>query len=332
VLVLAAAALAVASTSAGAHASTPALPALQTTTLSQHGVRVLARLPWQARRYIVNSGEEVRVSVSPAYASDPQAGQRWAEFFASLPHNAELARLDAYIAPLDEVEQICGGEAFGCYGSNHLVTMGEANSGVTAQSVATHEYGHHVAQNRINPPWLAIDWGTKRWASVVGVCARQRDGTAFPGDEDVNYTLNPGEAFAESYRALVETNGTGVGYDWPLVDDSFRPTPEALAAVREDVAHPWVAPSTATISGRFAGAARAWTTSVATPLDGDLRIQVGAAADVKLLAGDAVLAKSSWTSSGGKALEYRICGTRSLKVRVSRTGAAARFTLRITEP
>ena len=37
---------------------------------------------------------------------------------------------------------------------------------------------------------------------------------AFPGNEGANYSLNPGEAFAESYRVLVETNGTAVGYDW----------------------------------------------------------------------------------------------------------------------
>src|SRR5262249_38206173 len=112
VTVLAAATLGAASTSAGAqaHDSACALPAPRTTALSQHGLSVLVRLPWHETRYTVD-GEEVRVSVSLAYASDPQAGQRWAEFFASLPHNSELAKLDAYVASLDEVQKICGDEA-----------------------------------------------------------------------------------------------------------------------------------------------------------------------------------------------------------------------------
>lgn len=328
---LAAAALAAASSPSGvqAHDST----AFRTDTLSQHGLRVLERLRWRKVGYVVD-GEEVRVSVSPAYAADPQAGQRWAEFFASLPHNSELARLDAYVAPLDEVERICGDKALGCYGANHLVTMGEPNGGVSAQSVATHEYGHHIAQNRINAPWLAIDWGTKRWASVVGVCARERAGTAFPGAEDEHYFLNPGEAFAESYRVLVEGAASG----WPLVDESFRPTDEALAAVREDVAHPWLAPTATAITGKLARTRPTWSTNLATPLDGELSLRLsgaGGAGDLKLLSSDGrkVLATGSWTSGGGKSVEYVICGERSVMVRVTTAArTATRFRLLVRKP
>jgi hypothetical protein len=336
VVLLAAAVLAAAGSPPAmqAHDSAPAATAFRTDTLSQHGLRVLARLRWHEAHYVVSGGETVRVSLSPAYASDPQAGQRWADFFASLPHNSELALLDAYIAPLDEVEKICGGEAYGCYGGNHLVTMGEPNGGVTPQSVATHEYGHHIAGNRINPPWLALDWGTKRWSSVVGVCARQRAGTAFPGNEDEYYILNPGEAFAESYRVLVE----GPAADWPLVDDSFRPTAEALDAVREDVAHPWIAPTATTINGRLAGNRRTWTTHVATPYDGELRLRLsgaGGGRDMRLLSSDGqkVLATGSWTADGGKSVEYVICGQRSVTVRVTTAArASTRFRLLVRKP
>jgi len=219
------------------------------------------------------------------------------------------------------------------------VTVGDTTGGMVPMSVAAHEYGHHIAANRWNPPWLALDWGTKRWASLMGICARATAGTAFPGDEGANYSLNPGEGFAESYRGLAETTGTAFGYAWPLVDPSFRPGGEALAAVREDVLHPWAGPTAVTVRARFARRARVWSRVIATPLDGDLRIRIrvpggGGADDVTLRASDGrtVLAKSTWDSSGGKAVAYRICGTRSLKVRVTRAGAARRFTLNVASP
>jgi hypothetical protein len=338
VALLAAALVAAASSSsAGAGRSLPA-PAfvpgtIRTTTLDAAGLRRLASHEWLSHK-----GSALRLSISPAYASDPGSQQRWTTFFMSLLHGPELDLLDVYVAPVTEVEQICGGDAFGCYGYNHLVVMGEANDGVTAEMVARHEYGHHVASNRMNPPWLAVDWGTKRWASAVGVCSRVSAGTAFPGDEDVNYELNPGEAFAESYRVLVETNGTGVGYDWPILDDSFRPTAETLAAVREDVLHPWTGPAGRTIQAKFLRRSHTWITTVATPLDGDLRVRVttpgGGADGVTLLSGDGqtVLANGTWSTSGGKSIAYRVCGERSVRVRVARGGAAARFTVRVQAP
>jgi hypothetical protein len=337
--VLAVAFAAAASTSAGASVRVEAAPAMRlgpmrTAVLTSAGLRRLEAQKWVAGK----SGASVKVSVSPAYSSDPGMAQRWADFFASLLHGPELADLDAYIAPLAEVEDICRGDAFGCYGSNHLVVMGETNFGVTPESVARHEYGHHIAAHRANPPWLALDWGTKRWASYVGVCARSVAGSAFPGDEGANYALNPGEAFAESYRVLMETNGSAVGFDWPIVDPSFRPDAQSLAALREDVIDPWESPSTTTIRGKFLRRSRGWNGQVATPLDGEIRIQVkvpgGGADDVTLLSSDgrAVLAAGSWNSSGAKVAEYRVCGSRTLRVRVTRGGAAARFSLRVTAP
>jgi hypothetical protein len=145
------------------------------------------------------------VLVSEAYASDSGVAQRWADFFATLLHGPELGLLTAYLAPLDEVHGICGQGALGCYSSNRLVTVGDSSGGIPPASVAAHEYGHHVAYNRVNPPWIAVAWGTKRWASHMNVCSRAAAGTAMPGDEGVDYVLNPGEAFAETFRVLNET-------------------------------------------------------------------------------------------------------------------------------
>jgi len=200
--------------------------------------------------------------------------------------------------------------------------------------VAAHEYGHHVAANRLNPPWVALDWGTKRWASYEGVCTRVAAKTAFPGDEGLNYSLNPGEAFAETFRVAFETGGTGVGFTWPIVDASFRPDTQALAAVREDTLQPWVGATSTTIRGRFTKGRPTWSTTLATPLDGDLRVDVASAADLTLRSVDGrrILARGSWNGTGGKSATYRVCGARSLQVRLKRNGAAARFTLRMTIP
>jgi hypothetical protein len=60
----------------------------------------------------------------------------------------------------------------------------------------------------------------------------------------------------------------------------------------------------------------------------------GGADDVALLSSDgkSVIARGSWTSVGGKEAHYRLCGTRSVIVRVSRGGSAAGFTLRVAVP
>jgi hypothetical protein len=225
-------------------------------------------------------------------------------------------------------------DVLGCYGGDELFTLGESAPGLpSATSVAAHEYGHHIAAHRDNAPWQALDWGAKRWATRMDVCRRAAAGTAFPGDEAADYSFNPGEAFAEAYRVLVETDGTALGYTWPIVDPSFRPDADALAALREDVVDPWSGPTVTTLRGRFPRAKRVWTTTIATPLDGELRVRIDVPDDVSLVAPDGtVLARSTWTSAGGKRVGYRVCGVRSLRIRVSRAGPAARFTLRVSKP
>lgn len=284
-------------------------------------------------------GEQVTVYVSTNYPQGDTLARQWVDFFAALPHGKEISTATVYVAPLAQVAEMCfSSEALGCYGGQTLVVVGETTDGVAPSSVAMHEYAHHIAANRSNAPWSALDWGTKRWASQMGICSRVASGMAYPGDEGNNYALNPGEAFAESYRVLVETKSTGVGYDWPIMDPSFRPTPEALAALREDVLHPWIGSTTKTINGKFLRHRRTWATQVTTPLDGDLRIRVtvpgGGADDVTLLSSDGrtVLATGSWASSGGKTVEYRVCGARSFRVRVTRGVPAARFTLQVQAP
>jgi len=308
-------------------------------TLLAGAPRHLAEASWWGGTYFISDGEQVAIYISTSYPEPGSLAQHWVEFFAGLPHGKEISALKVYVAPIGEVGDLCASvEALGCYGGQTLVMAGDSTDGIAPASIAAHEYGHHVAANRSNPPWRALDWGTKRWASKVGVCSRVQSGTAYPGDEGLNYSLNAGEAFAESYRVLVETNGTAEGYDWPIADPSFRQTPESLAAVREDVLQPWAGPTTTTIRGKFLRGKHIWSTQVATPFDGDFRARVTApgsgADDVKILSGDGgtLLATGSWNGSGGKSAEYRVCGARSVKVRVIRAAAAARFTLQVQLP
>jgi hypothetical protein len=312
----------------------PATPLARRTELLNGPPRHLAA-PWWGGRYSLLDGEHVSVYVSMRYPDPEAVAEKWVSFFGALPHGNELSLVTVYVAPIDEVEQMCfNADALGCYGGNELVTVGETTAGVPATSIAAHEYGHHIAAHRQNPPWVALDWGTKRWATRMDVCRRVAAGTAFPGDESLEYTLNPSEAFAESYRVLVETDGTATGYSWPIVDDSFRPDGAALAALREDVLDPWSGSTVTTLHGRFKGSATQWARTIATPLDGDLRVKIDAPDDVSLTSADgrAVLAKGTWTSAGGKAVAYRVCGMRSLQVRVTRLTRTARFTLRISKP
>jgi len=290
---------------------------------------------WVGGWYPLADGEHVSVYVSTRYAEPDALARKWVSFFAALPHGSELSLLKAYVAPLDEVADMCAAvDVLGCYGGDELVTLGESAPGLLpTSSIAAHEYGHHIAAHRDNAPWQALDWGAKRWATQMNVCRRVTVGTAFPGNESADYSFNPGEAFAETYRVLVETEGTATGYAWPIVDPSFRPDAAALAALRDDVVDPWPGPTRTTLHGRFKRGTRVWTTTIATPLDGEIRVRIDVPDDVSLAAPDGtVVARSTWTSAGGKWVGYRDCGVRSLRVRVLRAGPAARFTLRLSKP
>jgi hypothetical protein len=142
---------------------------------------------WWGGRRTTSTGEGVWVYVSVAYTVDETRIDALTDFLSGLLHGSELAGLTVYVAPLPLLQTLCKTEhALGCYDPSFkvMVVPGEdVVGGPTVAQVVTHEYGHHVATNRLNTPWPAVDWGTKRWASYVGICARASAGTVFPGDE-----------------------------------------------------------------------------------------------------------------------------------------------------
>jgi hypothetical protein len=308
----------------------------RTTGLGPAGERRVHTASWWGRGYTTSTGETVTVSVSDSYPADDAVGQAWADWFAGLVHGSELQLLHVYVATPQEVQSECGNaDALGCYGSNMLIVPGETVNGVDPKLIATHEYGHHVAFNRANPPWIAVDWGPKRWASYTNVCARTTAGTAYPGDEADHYRQNPGEAFAETYRLLNETKAGATNFIWPVVDGSFYPDAGALQAVEQDVLQPWTTPATRSVRVRFPRGKRVWTLQLATPLDGSLDVDVtlptGALDDVSLVGAGRVLVQGLWSGAHEKKLAYQICGQRSLLLRVVRQGRPDSFTVRITQ-
>ncbi len=283
---------------------------------------------WSGGAVTTSTGEALTVYVSSALPAELGTAQTWAEFLAHLVHGSELAALTAYIAPLSEIEDICGQGALGCYGGNRLAAMGETTYGITAAEVVRHEYGHHVAGNRLNPPWSAIDWGPKNWASGARICRRAVDGSAYPGDEGDYYELNPGEAWAETYRLMDERKAGAAGSGWQLIDPSFYPDELALQAAERDVSQPWSSSTKTTYRHRFtAKSSRLWSLAIATPLDGDMAVTVrlpkGGMHDVFLVDRQrgVIFGAALWSGASEKRFTTTVCGTRALLLKVRQRGA-----------
>lgn len=290
--------------------------------------------------YTTSRGEKVTVYVSDRYPRDEAVGQRWAEFVGSLVHGDELGTATIFLSPPSEVSTRCGEGALACYstGARAIVAPAEdAPAGPTAKAILAHEYGHHVAASRVNTPGRAVDWGTKRWATAARVCARARDGTAFPGGGRNEYHLDPGEAFAESYRVLNERRLGLPETEWAIVDRSFYPDEAALAAVEQDVVAPWTTPSFRSLGGRFVRKAPPTRRlTVATALDGTAAATLRAPAKTRFVvellgSGGFVVARGTST---GKAVrvDAPVCGSRSIDVRVRRVTGFGRYALTVSTP
>jgi hypothetical protein len=287
---------------------------------------------------VTSSGEVVDVRVSDDLpAATPQA---WAEFIATLVHGPEISRLTAYVVTFDEMQDVCGTNALGCYSANQTVVPGEVTpDGTTPEEIIRHEYGHHVAFNRVNTPWVAIEWGPKHWASTANVCARVARKEAFPGDQGSNYPRNPGEAWAETYRLMDERKNGITTATWPIIAPSFYPAEDALLAAERDVVEPWTQTHTVGFSRTFTKTSKkVWWIPLATPLDGELRLAstlpAGGEYDVALVSSDrkTVVQRAGWVSQRLKRLSTTVCGQRSHFVRVTRNGPPGRARVAVTLP
>jgi hypothetical protein len=274
-------------------------------------------------------GETVTIYFSDSYTQDPTLQLKWADFLTSLVHGSEISTVVIHLEPLSEVQRFCGPSAAACYSPKlHVIYAPGDNpdSQDTAEGVLAHEYGHHVANSRLNPPFSSVNYGTKRWATYESVCSRANTGALFPGAEDSDhYKLNPGEAFAETYRVLNEQK-LGIGIEpWNIVSTVLYPDATALSLLEQDVTTPWTANTVQQVSGgTLTGKVRTRTITVGTPLDGKLSFsprQTGkATVAISLLSNGKTLASEKLAAPTARSLSTTICGQRAFTVREELTG------------
>jgi hypothetical protein len=305
-------------------------------TVRSQNTSALAPSGYWGGEYKISSGETVTVYASNSYPVDAALGQRWANFLGSLIHGSELSKVTVLLTTPQQISTICGSDALACYSArgSALYAPGEdPSAGISAEAVVTHEYGHHVAANRVNPPWNALDWGPKRWASAMQVCARTKRGELYPGAEDpVRYEQNPGEAWAETYRLLNERRLGLPETPWEVVSQSLYPSTAALAAAEQDVRSPWT-PSTASVrTGKVSRTAKSRTYTFSTPLDGALEVSLrtssGLRVALNVYAATARVAHATGVRTVTRSTT--VCGTRTYRVRVTDTRGAGSFRLAVT--
>jgi hypothetical protein len=297
-----------------------------------------AAIEWRGGPITTSTGETVDVRVSEALPLETVTPEGWAEFLAKLVHGKELSELTTYIAPLSEIEQLCGGEALGCYSRNSAAAVGEVlPDGTTPEEVVRHEYGHHIALYRSNTPWRAIDWGPKHWASASNVCARVSRREAYPGDEGEHYAQNPGEAWAETYRLMDERKAGITTARWQIVAPSFYPTEAALQAAEQDVIRPWTA-GQRSVFRRQLKKGQVWWVKLSTPLDGSIAVTVtipkGGLHQAELVAADrtTVIKRGSAAGPRKRRISGTVCGQRAEFVRVTQKGTAGPVTVAVSTP
>jgi hypothetical protein len=276
-------------------------------------------------------GSSVRIDVSDSYPVDETLPENWATYLGTLVHGRELSRLTLDLKPLSEVEQVCGSQALACYdpGSQTIVASPDDQlDAPPAKEIVTHEYGHHVARNQSDAPWLAEDYGTKRWSSYENICARTAAGTAAPGNEGGSYAENPGEAFAEAYRVLNLTKQGQTSIGWDIVSQSFYPDATALALLDEDVTSPWAGPTVTHVHGSF-GFGRVRTIRLKTGLDGTLVARLHSPTKARM---QLALYSGSTLLERGTTVGYQVCGQRTLTLKVERLKGEGAFTVDVSKP
>ncbi len=283
---------------------------------------------------VASDGETVKIFFSSSYPVDPALAKQWADFMTSLVHGPELATVTIDLEPLAEVQQTCGGQALACYSPQTATIIApgdDVDAQTSAKGVLTHEYGHHIAANRLNPPFVSEDYGTKRWASYENVCAKTSSGDLFPGAEDLrHYTLNPGEAFAESYRVLNEQKLELPQEPWDVVTTALYPDATALSLLEQDITTPWTANTAKKLVATLSSKTRTRTYSVSVPYDGKLTLSPRQTRSVKvgvsLLSGGSTVATTSLKRASGSSLSTTVCGQRAFMLRVKLTGAVTKKT------
>ena len=297
-----------------------------------------------ARRYPVNDGRGRSVAISVTTACEVVCGaadpQTIADFLGTLVHGNEMNQLTVELVTPFEITARCGTGALACYysGSERMVISGDrdvASDGATREYIAAHEYGHHVANNRRNPPFEpTISWGPKRWDTYERVCQGVRRGIYYPGDEGSRYFENPGEAFAEAF-AVNRFRSSGVEWAWI---DSLKPNRRSLRAIRADTLRPWSGRKRTVIFDRLPKLGRTTLVKrIRTPLDGVLSLRLDGPAgpdfDLILRDRDGTVVRSSNGIDSAERVNFTVCGADRFRAVIKRSGrGGGRFRLTIRRP
>jgi hypothetical protein len=320
---------------ASSAAATPErAPLFRDTILSPVASRALQAASEWGGPTTATDGETVNVYFSDSYPVDQARAHEMADFMTSLVHGPELQTVSIHLAPLVEVQRRCGGDALACYSpaaSSIYVPVEDPAFDVSAKGVLIHEYGHHVASTHANAPFQSEDYGTKRWATYENVCQRAEAGDLFPGAEDSrHYMLNPGEAFAETYRVLNEQRLGLPLESWTIVSTALAPDPTALSLVEQDITTPWTANTLKTVTGKLTSKAPTKTFVVSTPLDGTIVVKPRQSAakkvTVSLVANGRSVKSRTFNGANGAAFSTTVCGLRVYTVRAKLTGKLTKST------
>ena len=310
----------------------PAAGPVRDTVLDRGGLsRLRSRSSSVAREYEDGDGHSISIEVSRSYSNRMQVARRLATFLGTLLHGDEMGQLSATVATPAEIRHLCGSGALACYSptAEQMVVSGEeASPGEPPRElVIAHEYGHHVATNRSNRPWSALDRGTKRWATHEGICRGIERRTIRPS----RYFENPGEAFAEAfafyhYPAVIR-------WQWEIA----RPDAGALDAILADVSFPWTRRTSVAWSGELDRRGPRDVMRVETPLDGRIKLRLdgprGADFDLALLAArrGRVLDRASGPGPD-HILRHTVCGRRAVRVAVVRDRGHGTFDVTVARP
>ena len=269
----------------------------------------------QAAEYRTAGGETVRIS------GFPEVAPRYAEFFASLPHGPELASLRVLILAPEDVPARCGEGMTACYVPREslLVAPGPALDG----PLLAHEYGHHLAANRLAPGFSSVLMGPPHWASFAHVCAHLRETKI-----GVGWRNEPAEAWADVYARL-----TYPELPWRL-SPVLQPPEAAYAAALADVLTPWRGPREITFRGRF-GEGGSGVRRFAVPLRLDGEVEVGLEAE-RALRYDlrATVGRRRSRVARGRRLRFTACrsGSEATVVSVLRRSGTGPFSVTVRYP
>ncbi|HET7744076.1 MAG TPA: hypothetical protein VFK76_04980, partial [Gaiellaceae bacterium] len=161
----------------------------------------------------------------------------------------------------------------------------------------------------------------------------------YPGNESDHYQLNPGEAWAETYRLMDEQKAGITTGSWQIVAPSFYPADTQIQAAEKDVVSPWTAGQTYRYRKVFAPRTpKVWKIRVATPLDGTIGVSVlfptRSQSTVVLTSPDGrtVLGKAVRSGARTRRISSTVCGQRSVVVRVTEKGPSGPVSVVATTP